>query len=85
MYHFIAHTIGSAVALKALGATPACTQNSAETCPLDFRKNPLSKKACHCSIVFLQRTLQLFARLKYFVKKLCPCRKTKSGLAPPFA
>lgn len=54
-------------------------------CPLDFRRNPVAKKACHCSIVFLQRTLQLFHQLRLFVKKLCPCRKTKSGLAPPTA
>ncbi len=54
-------------------------------CPLDYRRNPVAKKACHCSIVFLQRTLQLFHQLRLFVKKLCPCRKTKSGLAPPTA
>jgi hypothetical protein len=54
-----------------------------ESCTLDLRKNPVAKKACHCSIVFLQRTLQLFHQLRFFIKKLCPCRKTKSGLAPP--
>jgi len=54
-----------------------------ENCTLDLRKNPVAKKACHCSIVFLQRTLQLFHQLRFFIKKLCPCRKTKSGLAPP--
>jgi hypothetical protein len=52
-------------------------------CPLDFRRNPVAKKACHCSILFLQRTLHLFHRLRLFVIKLCPCRKTKTGLAPP--
>jgi hypothetical protein len=52
-------------------------------CPLDFRRNPVAKKACHCSILFLQRTLHLFHRLRLFIRKLCPCRKTKTGLAPP--
>ena len=63
--------------------SPPPDETLLETCILDLRKNPVAKKACHCSILFLQRTLQLFHQLKFFTKKLCPCRKTKSGLAPP--
>ena len=44
-----------------------------------------ARKACHCSIVFLRRTLHLFRFLKTFIIKSFPSRETKTGIAPPFS
>ena len=44
-----------------------------------------ARKACHCSIVFLRRTLHLFRFLKTFIVKTFPSRETKTGIAPPFS
>jgi len=42
-------------------------------------------KACHCSIVFLRRTLDVFRFLKAFIVQTLPTRETKTGIAPPFS
>jgi len=42
-------------------------------------------KACHCSIVFLRRTLHLFRFLKSFIVKSFPTRQLWTGIAPPYS
>ncbi len=44
-----------------------------------------ARKACHCSQIFLRRTLHLFRFLKTFIVKTYPTRQTKTGIAPPFS
>ncbi len=40
-------------------------------------------KPCHCNCFFRRRAWLLFHLSKFYKRRLCRCRKTKTGLAPP--
>jgi hypothetical protein len=43
-----------------------------------------SRRPCHCNCFFRRRTRAVRRRVRFNRRPLCRCRKTKSGIAPPF-
>jgi len=51
-------------------------------CPKTAQQN--SSKPCHCNCYFRRLAWLLLYLSKLFRRTLCRCRKTKTGLAPPY-
>ena len=43
-----------------------------------------SRRPCHCNRFFRRRACVARRRVRFGTRPLCRCRKTKSGIAPPF-
>ncbi len=53
-------------------------------CPCAKNSKKEGSNPCHCNCLFRRRAWLLFHLSKFFRRTLCRCRKTKTGLAPPF-
>ncbi len=52
-------------------------------CPCSKNLGNINSKPCHCNSLFKRRASLLFFLSKFFRLRVCRCRKTKTGLAPP--
>ena len=51
--------------------------------PPDIEIDLQENKPCYCNIFFSQRAKRVLSYSRIHKPKLCPCRYTKTGIAPP--